>query len=231
MRRIIKKLLLKKDFNLHKTSFSQYGEDQILLSLIYLLNMEKVNFLDIGANHPFALNNTILLSLNGHNGINVEPDPSNFTLLQKHRTRDINLNIGVSDQNSILDYYRFSDSVYNTFSEDEYKNLLEKSELSFLEVLKIDVLSYDRIVEKYLDAIPPTILLIDTEGQDETIIKAIDFSLYAPSILVVETFAYGRFEKDLNLIELIKGKGYSIHADTFVNTIFVKNTLLPFARK
>ncbi len=230
MIRNIKKLFKKKNISEYNASYSQYGEDQIILALLFLLKINKFNYIDIGANHPFNYNNTALFYEQGYTGINIEPDPSNFNLISNVRKNDINLNIGISDQLSTLKYYRFSDSVYNTFSRDEYLNLINKTEIKFLNSQDIMVKTYDYIVEKYLNYNAPTILFIDTEGLDEIIIKSINFNKYAPSIMCVETFSYGKFEKDSDLINLLISKGYKVHADTFVNTILVREDLLPFKK-
>lgn len=231
IKKIINKLLNLHNTNNYKNSYSQYGEDQIIIALLYLLDSSLGTYIDIGANHPYRFNNTVLLSQKGFKGINIEPDPVNFRKLQKARPSDINLNIGVSNVTSKLKYYRFTDSVYNTFSKTEYENILKKPNIHALDNMEIAVKTYNEIVETYLNKIAPTILFIDTEGLDEIIIDAIDFTRYGPDILCIETFSYGSFSKDMALIKKITAKGYTIHADTFVNTIFLKTHLLPFKSK
>lgn len=231
IKKIINKLLNLNNTDKYKSSYSQYGEDQIILSLLYLLDKSTGTYLDIGANHPYRFNNTVLLSQAGFKGINVEPDPVNFKKLQTSRPSEINLNVGISDDRSMLRYYRFTDSVYNTFSRTEYDEILKRPHIKALDEMEIEVISYNEIVENHLNKIAPTILFIDTEGLDEVIIDAIDFSIYGPDILCVETFSYGRFVKDIDLINKITAQGYTMHADTFINTIFVKTHLLPFKKK
>jgi FkbM family methyltransferase len=209
-------------------SFSQYGEDQIILALLFIFKLTDVNFMDIGANDPYVLNNTAILNEQGIFGINIEPDPHNFSKLQSARTKDINLNIGISDKPGVLKYYRFNDSVYNTFSDQEYQHLLKQSNLTPLPALDIAVNTYENVIKEYLNGCAPTLLFIDTEGLDEQIIDSIDFGKYAPKVLCIETFSYGEFRKDYAMIEKIKSRGYEVHADTFVNTIFIHQSLLPY---
>ncbi len=45
--------------------------------------------------------------LKGWRGINIEPNPDKIELFQKIRTRDINLNLGISDQETELIYYKY----------------------------------------------------------------------------------------------------------------------------
>ncbi|WP_374951521.1 FkbM family methyltransferase [Mucilaginibacter sp.] len=209
-------------------SYAQYGEDQIILALLYIFNLTDVNYMDIGANDPWKLNNTALLYERGITGMNIEPDPENFLKLSTARQHDLNLNIGIGSQNDLLTYYRFVDSVYNTFSAREYHTLVNQQNQIPLPSLEIEVRSYADVVETELHGIPPVLLFVDTEGLDEEIIESTGFDLYPPKVLCIETFSYGEFRKDQALIDKIRSKGYHVHADTFVNTIFIHQSLLPY---
>lgn len=75
-------------------SSSQYYEDLIIDRL---LNHKKNGiYLDIGANDPDILSNTKRFYDRGWSGVNIEPDTELYNKLLKHRSRDINLNIGIS---------------------------------------------------------------------------------------------------------------------------------------
>ncbi len=208
-----------------KNSYSQYGEDSIILTFLNLNQISDVNYMDIGANHPYLLNNTALLYENGFCGVNIEPDPTSFKEIQRNRLKDINLNFGIHEKAGDLIFYQFENSVFNTFSEEE-ASLLQKKNMKLKAVKKIQVKTYNYVVEKFLDGKPPTILFLDAEGLDETIVDSINFDKYSPMIICVETFAYGIGVKNYNLIKKIQDYGYRVYADTFVNTIFVKNTLV-----
>lgn len=59
-------------------TFSQRGEDLAICSLLELLEIpiSEAAYLDLGANHPIASNNTYLLYRHGARGVCVEPDQS-----------------------------------------------------------------------------------------------------------------------------------------------------------
>lgn len=212
----------------NKICYSQYGEDNIIAALLGLNKVNKINYIDIGANDPYKLNNTALFYESNHYGINIEPDPVVFKKLSTHRKKDINLNIGIGDKEDFIKYYQFEDSVYNSFSLEEAENIQKKGK-KLISTINLKINTYNYVVQKYLKGIPPIILFLDAEGFDEIIIDSINFNIYAPSIICVETFAYGMGIKNHILINKILGKGYEIHADTFVNTIFVKkNTFIKF---
>jgi len=104
MKAFLKKLrnLVCREFNEFKDLFyrrylkssSQYYEDLIIDRL---LNHKKNGiYLDIGANDPDILSNTKRFYDRGWSGVNIEPDTELYNKLLKHRSRDINLNIGIS---------------------------------------------------------------------------------------------------------------------------------------
>jgi hypothetical protein len=70
---------------------------------------------------------------------------------------------------------------------------------------------------------------LDAEGIDEIILNSIDFENNFPKVICVETITYDRKlggKKNTGIINLIENKGYTIFADTNINTIFIKNELL-----
>lgn len=205
-------------------SFSQYGEDNIILLMLNLYKIEKANFMDIGAHHPYKYSNTALLYENGIHGINVEPDPILFKEFLVKRKKDINLNIGIHKQKGESILYQFSKPEFNTFSL-ETVNSIESKGIKKIGEKKIKINTFNNIVNEYLNGNSPDIIFLDAEGLDEIIIKSIDFEKYAPKIICIETFAYGVGTKNYEIIDYIKSKGYLIHADTFVNTLFIQKKL------
>ena len=71
----------------------------------------------------------------------------------------------------------------------------------------------------------PAIISIDVEGLDLAILKSMDFDLYRPEIICVEsiTFSTTNEQDKINSIsDFMLSKGYFVFADTYVNTIFCK---------
>ena len=72
-------------------------------------------------------------------------------------------------------------------------------------------------------------LSIDVEGFDFKILKSIDFDLLFPRIICVESVEFSEVEfgkKNIELIDYLKTAGFFHYADTYVNSIFVKNDFL-----
>jgi hypothetical protein len=69
---------------------------------------------------------------------------------------------------------------------------------------------------------------LDAEGLDESILQNLDFEMYQPLLICVETVAYnakGALVKRKSILELMESKGYFVYADTHVNTIFCSSKL------
>jgi hypothetical protein len=54
-----------------KVSYSQCGEDILIDFVFKQLKIENPSYLDIGAHHPFHLNNTYYFYKNGSSGVNI----------------------------------------------------------------------------------------------------------------------------------------------------------------
>ena len=116
---IIKKLL---DEKIAKIIYSQCGEDLIIKHIFDSLRIPRPSYLDIGAYHPFSLNNTALFYLQGCRGINIEPNIKNFKPFLNYRKRDVNLNVGIAEKPGFLNYYEMNVPTLNTFSKKEADN-------------------------------------------------------------------------------------------------------------
>jgi FkbM family methyltransferase len=62
-------------------------------------------YIDVGANEPVTDSVTMLFYLRGWSGVNVEPAPGVYGRLAAHRTRDINLNVGLPDREGTLTFH------------------------------------------------------------------------------------------------------------------------------
>jgi FkbM family methyltransferase len=208
-----------------KSSYSQSGEDLIIQYIFNVLGIEKPSFIDIGAHHPFYMNNTAIFSLKGSKGINIEPDPSLFQLFPIHRANNLNLNIGISDKNGEEDFYIISTPTLNTFSHETAISYEKEGNFKIVKTQKIKTFTLNHILNEYCEGVFPDFLSVDAEGIDELIIHSIDFEKNAPIVICVETLSFsnsGNGVKSTKLIEYIESKGYLLYADTNINSIFVK---------
>lgn len=207
-----------------RVSYSQFGEDVIITKLLEKLPLKQITYLDIGANEPFMGSNTYALYERGYRGVLIEPNPALCRKLKSARPGDTILNIGIANSSaSQADYYMFDDaySALNTFSKEEAANY-EQQGIKIARTVSIPLVAVNELLEKHFKA-PPTFVSIDVEGLDEDIIRAYDYSRYAPLMICIETVIFskvGAFKKRQSIIDLLLAAGYFVYADTHVNTIF-----------
>lgn len=233
--RVCKRLLRRKglkivpmEYEEHKyDSFSQEGEDRIVKML---LQSEKiidsdVTYLDIGCNDPIALNNTFLLSKSFvvKKGVLVEPNAQLLRNMAVARPNDILINKGVGVVAGELSYYDFGDyHTLNTCSEEE-KDFIIKQGFPIKSTTKIEIVPINDLLHEYFPDGRLDFLSIDIEGQDEEIVKSIDYEFIRPAIICIETAVYksGKIDNMSELVNFFKSKDYYLTADTSLNSIFI----------
>lgn len=205
-------------------SFSQEGEDLILNRIF---EKQKTGFyVDVGAHHPFRFSNTALFCQRkgrGWVGINIDPLPGTKKLFDRHRPRDINLEIGVASCLGKLTYYMFNEPALNTFSQS-VANSRNKSPYKIIKTKDISVSPLSEILDKYL---PSNQLIdfmtIDTEGFDFEVLKSNLWEKYSPRIVVIEELECRNVEEALvsPCVVLLNKYGYEVIAKT-INSVFLE---------
>lgn len=206
-------------------SYAQSGEDLIIKYIFRLRGIKNPSYLDLGANHPFAFNNTYLFYKEGAKGINVDANPLSISLFNKERSMDKNLNIGVAGISGKLKFYIFEYDALSTFSKTEAERIINEGGV-LKRTLEVEVTTVSEIVNNYFSGIFPDLLNIDVEGMDDEIVDAIDFSKSKPKVICIESVEYtsnGTGKKRTDLIAKVAELGYTQYADTNINTIFVEN--------
>jgi FkbM family methyltransferase len=217
-----------------KTSYSQCGEDLIVdFLLTWVLKITNPTYLDIGAHHPFNLNNTYLFYKRGERGVSIEPDPDLFLKIAKYRPYDVNINkgVGVTDGHQSTDFYIMSSRTLNTFSKTEAERMNKSGNIKIDSVKKIDLVHINEIIAQYFELRPLDFLSIDVEGWDLQILKSLDFNKCRPNVICVETIIFNegrKIEKQQATIDFLLSKEYVVYADTSINSIFVRAELLQF---
>ncbi|MCK4738503.1 MAG: FkbM family methyltransferase [Deltaproteobacteria bacterium] len=207
----------KKNF---KKTYAQSGEDIILDVLLRSIGIRKPHYLDIGAHDPMKFSNTHFFYKKGCRGVNIEPDPMLYSKFLSKRKRDVNLNIGLAEKNSTLDFYVLSARTLSTFDEVVAKKYIEFKEHDLVETIKVDVKNVNEVVALNFETYPNFVSL-DVEGLEMEILKSFDFNKIRPEVFCIETVSYDEGIKDIKIINFMESVGYMVYADTFINTIFV----------
>ncbi len=202
-------------------SYAQEGEDLVLLRIFD--GYSSGFYVDIGAHHPQRFSNTWLFYQLGWTGINVEPNPAVIDLFRRERPRDINLQVGVSDEPGTLTYIEFDDPALNTF-DSELGALRERTtQYHVVNRIGVPVRTLCELLETHLPAGQCIdFLTVDVEGYDFRVIQSNDWTRFRPAYVLVESL-----ESSLALVDklpintFLASQGYVLYAKT-VNTLFYR---------
>ncbi len=177
--RILRKTFLTRSGERH---YSQYGEDAVLLSWFSKKKQDNF-FVDVGCYHPTKGSNTYALYRRGWRGINIDLDPDKISAFKLRRPGDVNLVAAVSDNREALTVY--SDK---WFSMRATLDPAIGQSSAFREGVQVETITLSEIIDatRYRNR-TIDLLSVDVEGLDLRVLKGLDFSRYAPRVILVET--------------------------------------------
>ncbi len=173
----------------YKVSYAQNREDLILEA--FFPEIEKGTYIDIGANHPVRHSVTKRFYDKGWRGMNIEPNPDLFKLIEKHRPEDINLNIGIGSEPGELSFriYHSLDGLagLSTFS-DVMKRAYEKNNSaqtkSYTDI-KTKVLPLKNVLSQHKVG-KIDFLRINVEGFEHEVLEGNDWTKFRPQMICIE---------------------------------------------
>lgn len=169
-------------------SYSSFGEDQVIAQLV---SKKRGGFyVDVGAFHPFKYSNTYYFyKYFGWSGINIEPNPIHYQLFEKHRSRDINLNVGIAESPNELQYYMFNDGLYNTFESNRKEELVHQG-IPLVDNKKIPVMPLAQVFNQHLNGMQIDFLNVDVEMLDLEVLKSMDWTKTKPEVIAIEDHSF-----------------------------------------
>jgi len=208
-----------------KNSYAQAGEDVIMQFLFYGKHIKHPSYLELGVYLPDSHNNTYLFYRNGSRGVCVEADETLIDNIKAVRKEDTVLNVGVGfSDDAYADFYIFNDAALNTFNKEEAEFRERHGTHKIEKVAKVQIKSINSILRENFPNYPH-ILSIDIEGLDLEVLKTLDFTSFPIPVICVETCIYSENHikpKNTDIAHFMISKGYFMYADTYINTIFVK---------
>lgn len=207
--------------------FSQSGED--LFAWVYLAK-ENGFFVDVGAHHPMEYSTTFSLYLRGWSGINIEPNPEPMDSFRQLRPGDLTINLGVSKESKVMDYYSFNLSAGNTFlpeiAENTLKNDLRVHSNQAPQKIQTrplrDILDEHYPQNRYFD-----LLSIDVEGMDLEVLESSNWKKYRPELVMVEDHNFDMENPQKSLtFQFMKRQGYSLISKLMFTLIFHETAAL-----
>lgn len=170
-----------------KRSWSQYGEDDVLVELLKD-DLQRGFYVDVGANHPAILSNTFRLYCMGMRGISIEPNDTLCAFHAKYRAGDTVVCAGVGERDGLLEYFMLNYHAFNTFSEKEARAREASGSKLIRRTLK-PIFRLDTVLRDAprKDRDTFALLSIDTEGMDEMVLRSNDWQRYRPKHILIES--------------------------------------------
>jgi heptosyltransferase-2 len=165
-------------------SYAQNREDVLLRRAF--ADVPKGFYIDVGACDPVDLSITKHFYDAGWSGINIEASPVQWKIVARDRVRDINLNVGCSNQRGSMKFYvaRGEATGLSTFSASEVE-VHRKNGFEF-DTITTSVMTLAEICEKHAGNTPIDFVTIDVEGHEREVLEGGDFRRFRPRVVVIE---------------------------------------------
>lgn len=191
-----------------------FQEDLIVDSI---LGCKKEGFyVDVGANHPKILSNTKRFYDRGWSGINIEPNPTIFDLLQKERKNDINLNVGIGNEKGEMKYYLLAPDQLSTFDHRAAQESIRSRKAILEKTLTVPVSTLTEVLESHAKDRFIDFMSIDVEGFEEEVIAGGDWRRFRPGLLMLEINQNGEV-----ILKMMREMNYRLIYANGLNGIFI----------
>lgn len=215
----------------YRVSFAQEGEDLLLLSLFE--DQASGFYVDVGAHHPRRYSNTLALYNRGWSGINIDAMPGSMQPFRETRSRDINLELAISDERRVLTYYQFNEPALNGFDPDLARRRAglvppgQSPDAAFRIVAErqIPTVTLAEVLDEHLPAGREIdVLNVDVEGLDLAVLASNNWDKYRPTVILAEdpeVVALGALE-DSRMARLLRDHGYVPLCKTRLTLFFAR---------
>lgn len=207
--------------------YTPSGEDVVLRYLFDSVGIAHPDYLDIGANDPVNGNNTYVFYRDGASGVCVEAHPDLARRIATIRPRDVCLNaaVGVRREESV-DLRIFELSGLSTIDAAEAARREAGGTNKVLRTVSVQQYTINDVIGSHF-ASYPALLSIDIEGMDYPVLRSLDHDRFPIPVICAETVAYSETQvrdKERAIADLLESRGYFLYADTFINSIFVRDS-------
>jgi len=199
-------------------SYAQNQEDVLLWRVFK--DVPEGFYIDVGAAHPEWESVTKAFYDRGWRGINCEPNPHFYSMLEKERPRDINVCALAGGEDGERELHIVGNSGLSTASSEGLDVLmLHKHVVTSKIVCKMirldDIIRKQGVKEIHF-------LKIDAEGMEKEVLKGCSFSEFRPKILVIEaTIPETNILRNDGIREDLASRGYPFVLFDGLNDYFV----------
>jgi len=166
-------------------SYAQNFEDVILWRALHSTASNGF-YVDVGACYPVECSVTKAFYDVGWSGINIEPNSEIYKQLCEERSRDINLNVAISDSNGTAKFFEFQDELGASTICPEIVNTHKSSSDRPVQELEVSTMTLKKVFEQYVKSQDVAFLKIDVEGLEQVVIRGMDWHQFRPWVVVVE---------------------------------------------
>lgn len=207
-------------------SYAQNYEDVILDRIFG--KQQKGIYVDVGANDPIENNLTYHFYKKGWKGINFEPSQTYFQKLQKIRPNDLNIDLGCSNKEEVLEFKEIVNTGLSTFS-NEFDDLIKDLDYKVIKH-QIKCIPIKKMFEEQKTT-TIDFMSVDVEGFELNVLEGNDWEKYRPKVIVLEAVAPNR--QDIitynSFKPFLENVGYEMRYFDGLNVFFSdsKNTTIP----
>ena len=197
-------------------SFAQDGEDEMLLEHFDL--PPQGTYIDVGANHPWALSNSYLLYRRGWRGVTVEPTDWLAELQRRHRPRDTCLTAACGAERATLRFFVMEPHVLSTLSEAEMLRLVAQGRARLVTEEQVPVVTISDITTLLLGS-PVDVLFTDTEDYELEVLQGVDWVAGRPRVVVSELASLTN-DRRAEIVAFLADQGYAYRRESRHNAFF-----------
>ena len=203
----------------NKSYAESFGED---LFVDYFFQQKKKGFyVDIGCNLPKSRSLTYLLYKRGWKGVKVDISPRSIKLNKLIRSKDINLNISVGKNESIIDAYIFYDNCSMNTVDKKFKEYTKKSVNKEPTILRLEQLRLNTILKNH-EINKIDYLNIDVEGNEENVLDGFAIKKYSPELVSIEIHSEKCPPTNNKIYKFFTSNGYKLSSIYGWTYFFVK---------
>ncbi|GIL40081.1 FkbM family methyltransferase [Roseiterribacter gracilis] len=163
-----------------------YGQnfEDVLLNRCFA-DQETGFYVDVGAWHPTNENVTKIFYDRGWHGVNVEPVPTYWKMLEGDRVRDTNLQLAVGDKAGTLELTVFEGSGGSSF-DDRFVQSFAAAGFAPTKI-QVKTATLTEIFEQYVPrGTNVDFLKIDVEGWEDRVVAGMDWKRFRPRVVLIE---------------------------------------------
>lgn len=202
-------------------SYAQNAEDVVLARAF--TGFHDGYYVDVGAGHPVLDSTTKHFYDLGWHGINVEPLVEEIELFTKHRPRDVNLEIALSDRPGTTLFFAGPPENLGSSTLDEALVASYRQRGEVFEERTVVLATLQSVLEEHAER-PIDLLKIDVEGHEELVLRGIDLSAWRPRVVMVEaTHPNSQVASHEAWEPLLVSHGYEVTLFDGLNRFYVRD--------